>query len=59
VLIIAYDSNPKSPTETVIAEFEARARELVAISDRHEAAFSGLVHPMHKHGSVCAWEVSA
>jgi len=45
--------------DPAIEAFETLASERVALGDRHEAAYSQLVHPVHEHGRVFAWEVAS
>ncbi|HUK87395.1 MAG TPA: hypothetical protein VLT85_06995, partial [Terriglobales bacterium] len=57
VLIYGFES-ADWPVEQTLGAFEVLARAHVRLGDRAAAQFSGLVHPIHRHGCVCAWEVS-
>ena len=58
VLIYGFDA-PQRPVAELIAAFEVLARQRVVLGIRHEAKLENLVHPVHRHGGVFAWEVSA
>ena len=57
ILIYGFESSDW-PLEQTLAAFEVLARSWVRLDDRVQAQFSDLVHPVHSHGSVCAWEIS-
>lgn len=57
VLIYGFDY-PAWPLDPAIEAFETLARVQIAIGDRCEAPFDGLMHPIHTHGRVFAWEIS-
>jgi hypothetical protein len=56
ILIFGYDYDGWE-MDPAIEAFERLARERVTIGTRHEAAYAGLVHPVHQRGRVFAWEV--
>lgn len=56
VLIYGFDY-PKWPLDPAIEAFETLARVQIAIGDRCEASFDGLLHPIHRQGRVFAWEI--
>lgn len=56
VLIYGFDS-ADWPLTPAIDAFEIVARSRGPVGPRHEAQFSGLVHPVHRSGSVFVWEV--
>ena len=58
VLIYGY-SCEDVPMAPGIEAFEVLARHEGLIGDRHWADFAGLVHPVHRSGSVFAWEIQA
>jgi hypothetical protein len=58
VLIYGYDSEDW-PLAPAIAAFEALAASKVRLGPRQQAAFSGLVHPVHGSGEVFAWEIGS
>jgi hypothetical protein len=45
------------PMEPAINAFEILARSRELLGDRYIANFSSLMHPIHKGGSVFAWQV--
>ena len=45
------------PLEPAIEAFETLANSRVSLSTRCQAEFSGLVHPVHSHGKVFAWQI--
>lgn len=55
ILIYGYDSDawPLAPAVGP----SALASRTVALSPREEAAFSGLIHPVHRFGTVFGWEL--
>jgi hypothetical protein len=58
ILIFGYDHDGWAMDPAVEA-FETLAAELVALGDRHEAAYDHLIHPVHQRGRVFAWEVTS
>jgi hypothetical protein len=56
VMIFGYDSDDW-PLSLAIDAFEVLARSRVVLGERKEAAFTGLVHPVHRSGRVFAWEL--
>jgi hypothetical protein len=56
ILIYGYD-HPKWPLDATIDAFELLAKARVTLGDRCTAGFDGLIHPIHSHGRVFAWEV--
>lgn len=58
VLIYGFDY-PSWPLDPAIDASERLAGNLVTLSDRAEADFDGLVHPIHRAGRVFAWGVTA
>jgi hypothetical protein len=57
VLIYGFDY-PDLPMEPALQAFECLAKRLSPLSRRHEAALEGLIHPIHQHGRVVAWEIN-
>ena len=57
VLIIGYDYDDWG-LEPAIDAFETLARRQATLGTRHIAMFNDLIHPVHRRGSVFAWEVS-
>jgi hypothetical protein len=57
ILIYGYDY-PQWPMDPAIEAFEVLAKRAVGLSARHQAAFSGLVHPVHQAGRVFGWELA-
>jgi hypothetical protein len=47
------------PLEPVIEAFECLASKIVRLSQRYEATFSDLIHPIHQAGAVFAWSISS
>jgi hypothetical protein len=45
--------------DPLIEAFETLASARVTLSARSEAAFSDLVHPVHRHGRAFGWAVGA
>jgi hypothetical protein len=58
IMIFGYDYDGWT-MDPAIEAFETLAWEHVALGGRHEAAYSQLVHPVHKHGRVFAWEMAS
>jgi hypothetical protein len=58
VLIYGFEY-PDRELEPAIAAFETLASQKVALGHRHMVAMRPLVHPVHAHGVVYAWEVEA
>jgi hypothetical protein len=56
ILIFGYDYDGWE-MDPAIEAFERLARERVTIGTRYDAAYTGLVHPVHERGRVFAWEV--
>lgn len=56
IAIIGYDY-PDFPLFEAIEAFETLAAKSAALGARCESAFKGLVHPVHREGSVMAWMV--
>jgi hypothetical protein len=56
ILIYGYDY-PGLPMDPAIEAFEQLAATRVALGPREQAAFSGLVHPIHQEGRVMAWHI--
>ncbi|MEK9278617.1 hypothetical protein MTR72_03020 [Bradyrhizobium sp. ISRA442] len=54
-IVIAGYSYKDMPLEPAIGAFEASAATVVKLSQRSEASFSGLSHPVHQEGKVFAW----
>jgi hypothetical protein len=56
ILIYGY-SYQGYPLEPVIGAFEVLAREKCRLSPHAKASFSGLIHPVHREGTVYLWEL--
>jgi hypothetical protein len=56
ILMYGYESD-EWPLEPLISAFEALASRVVILGDRFEQPFTGLMHPIHRDGSVVAWEI--
>jgi hypothetical protein len=56
VLIYGFDY-PDWPMDPAIDAFERLAAALAPLSERSEASFGGLVHPVQQEGRVFAWQV--
>lgn len=56
IIIYGFDFEDRS-LDPVIDAFECLASELVRLGPRTCARFQGLIHPVHRHGRVFAWEV--
>ena len=56
IVIYGYESE-RFPLLPAIAAFEILSRDLTGLSVRCEAQFEGLVHPVHRAGSVYGWEI--
>jgi hypothetical protein len=57
ILIYGFES-AEFPTAPAIKAFELLARDRVTLSDRAEACFRNLIHPVHTSGIVVAWDIS-
>ena len=57
ILIYGFDDQRK-PLGDMVEAFETLARTRVRLGNRHEAPIGPLVHPVHRTGSVFAWEVA-
>ena len=57
ILIYGFDY-PSWPMDPAVDAFEELARARVTLGQRSGAAFSGLIHPIHKEGRVFAWPVA-
>lgn len=57
IAIYAFDA-PQFPVEPAVRAFELLARDRAQLSSRFSAQFSELIHPVHSHGLIAAWEVS-
>jgi len=57
ILVYGFESERWS-LGPIINSFEALASRTVRLGRRAEAAFSGLVHPIHDRGAVFVWEVN-
>ena len=55
-MIYGYDYNDW-PMDPAIEAFETLASERVTLGDQHAAAYGHLMHPVHQHGRVFAWEI--
>jgi len=58
ILIFGYDYDDW-PMEPAIEAFEALASERVVLSQRYQAAYGHLLHPVHQRGHVYAWEIAS
>jgi hypothetical protein len=58
ILIYGYEYEGY-PLEPVIRAFETLASKVVTLSPASAATFSGLVHPVHKQGTVYGWTIKA
>jgi hypothetical protein len=58
ILIYGYDHDDW-PLVPAIDAFEVLARSRVKLGPRAVADFQDLIHPIHKQGSVFAWEINA
>jgi hypothetical protein len=56
IVIYAYEWDDLSSVE-VIETFEFAASKRVQLGGRTQASFSGLMHPVHQHGTVYGWEL--
>jgi hypothetical protein len=56
IVIYGFDSDAW-PLAPAVDAFETLARARHGLRARCEAAFSGLVHPIHRSGAVYAWEL--
>ena len=56
ILIFGYDYDGWEMTPT-IAAFETLARQRVRLASRNTAHFADLIHSVHQHGAVFAWEI--
>jgi hypothetical protein len=60
VVVFGYEHTPpRIPLETAVRAFEVISRDVLGIKlgTRHEAQFSGLIHPVHQQGKVYGWDV--
>lgn len=57
LVIYGYDAEDW-PLEPAIEAFEILASRRVVLTDRIEASFAGLIHPVHSSGRVLGWEIS-
>jgi hypothetical protein len=55
-MIYGYDFD-RFPLDIAIQAFETLARTNVRLGVREKADFCGLIHPIHRKGSVFAWEI--
>lgn len=58
VLIFGYDYNGW-PMDPAIESFETLASQRIELDQRHEATYDNLIHPVHRHGRVFAWEIAS
>jgi hypothetical protein len=56
ITIVGY-RYPDLPLEPAIGAFEALARRVVHLGERHEAQFCNLRHSVHGEGSILAWRL--
>jgi hypothetical protein len=56
VVIYGFD-DPLRPLPWLMDAFELVAKQRVALGERHEARFLGLVHPVFSSGAVLGWEL--
>jgi hypothetical protein len=56
ILIYGYEYEGY-PLEPVVDAFECLASKTAHLSKRYMAAFSDLIHPVHRAGAVYAWTV--
>jgi hypothetical protein len=56
ILIYGY-SYPDYPLEPVVRAFEVLAKEECRLSQRAEASFYNLMHPVHREGATYLWEL--
>ena len=56
ILIYGYDY-AEYPVDALLDAFETLARQRVKLSERVSASFGGLIHPVHREGTVSAWEL--
>ena len=54
-IVIAGYNYKDMPLEPAVSAFEASAAAVVRLSQRCEASFTGLSHPVHQEGKVFAW----
>jgi hypothetical protein len=57
IAIIGY-SYPELPLEPALRAFELLAANDVQLGPRAEAGFDDLQHPIHREGSIAAWQVT-
>lgn len=57
VLIYGFDWLPAKPIQPLIEAFESLAPRRVLLGKRVERRFENLVHPVHRSGAICAWEI--
>ena len=58
ILIYGYDY-VEYPVDALLDAFETLARQRVTLGERVSAHFGGLIHPVHREGSVSAWELGS
>jgi hypothetical protein len=56
VVIIGYDYD-EAPLDVLIRDFETLASLRVQLGPRAASQFSGAVHPYHRRGSICGWQM--
>ena len=56
ILIYGFD-DARRPLEQMIAAFEMLAGARVRLGPRCQATLGEMVHPVHRTGRVCAWEI--
>lgn len=56
ILIFAYDY-PDMPSLPAIEAYEVLVRSKFSVGERIQKAFTSLIHPIHKQGTVYAWEL--
>jgi hypothetical protein len=56
ILVYGFETD-EFPLEPLLRAFETLAGASVPLGRRAQAGFSDLVHPVHKRGAVCVWEV--
>jgi len=57
ILIFGYDY-AGWPMDPAIEAFEVLTSLRVELGSRHEAGYRNLIHPVHQHGRVFAWEIA-
>lgn len=56
VLVYGFDDSER-PLQDALDALEVLLRQQVTTSERREAGFHGLRHPVHRSGRVTAWEI--